>query len=151
MCDPSPSMARWLMFPNILEGESIAKSKTISFFFSFFSLHIYPLFCPVLFWSFCTILPPLMGDPLTPLSPSKLDWCFQIFLKVDRSWIQNHLVSAQNQTSVWEKITILLILVHFATLHARPLNPSCLQMVHSSRLHKYTCTFDILVIICSIC
>ena len=35
--NPSPPMARWLMPPNISEGESMAKSKTILFFFIFFS------------------------------------------------------------------------------------------------------------------
>ena len=37
---PSPPMSAWLVLPVIYEGESVAESETISFFFIFFSLFL---------------------------------------------------------------------------------------------------------------
>ena len=41
--------------------------QNCSFFF-LFQLHMHSQCCPLPFWLFCAILPPLMGDPTPPLT-----------------------------------------------------------------------------------
>ena len=147
--NPSPPMGRWLIPANIFEGECMAESKTVHFSFFFNCTCIHSV-AHRHFGCFAIFCHPSWVTPW-PLCPQvNMTDATNYFWRWIHSWIHNHLVSAQNETSVWKKITFLLILVHFATPHARPLDPSCLQMVQSLMLHKYTCTFVIFVITCCI-
>ena len=143
---PPPPMSAWQALPVIFERESMAKSKTISFFSHFFPTifthfhsvgHVAP---------FCLILPPPMNDPSTPHHQFWHGWSLQTFWEENLCLNSKPFIFSITKTLILRQSASFVILVHLVTLYGQPLNPFCWQIVKCVKLNIYAWSYITFVI-----